>query len=41
MSVLEARGLTVDFRQRGSGSVRAVDQVSFTLRAGQTLALVG
>ncbi|HEY9240699.1 MAG TPA: ATP-binding cassette domain-containing protein, partial [Streptosporangiaceae bacterium] len=41
MSVLEARDLTVRFRQRGSGPLTAVDHLSMELRAGQTLALVG
>src|SRR3984957_15330015 len=41
MSVLEVSGLTVEFGQRGGARFRAVDNLSFTLRAGQTLALVG
>jgi peptide/nickel transport system ATP-binding protein len=41
MSLLEVSGLTVEFGQRGGGRFRAVDNLSFTLRAGQTLALVG
>ncbi len=41
MSLLEVSGLTVEFRQRGGERFRAVDNLSFTLRAGQTLALVG
>jgi peptide/nickel transport system ATP-binding protein len=41
ISVLEVRDLTVDFRQRGGGSLRAVDHCSFSLEKGQTLALVG
>jgi peptide/nickel transport system ATP-binding protein len=41
MSVLEARDLLVEFRQRGGGSLRAVDHVSFALEKGETLALVG
>jgi peptide/nickel transport system ATP-binding protein len=41
MSVLEARDLVVDFRQRGGGALRAVDHVSFALEQGETLALVG
>jgi len=41
MSVLEARGLTVDYRQRHGRPMRAVDQVTFGLEAGETLALVG
>ncbi|CAM5763029.1 ABC transporter ATP-binding protein [Labrys miyagiensis] len=38
--VLEVRNLSVTFRTE-SGPVRAVQDVSFTLRAGETLALVG
>jgi peptide/nickel transport system ATP-binding protein len=41
MSVLEARDLVVEFRQRGGTILRAVDQVSFALAKGETLALVG
>lgn len=41
MSTLEARQLSVIFRQRGAAPLRAVDDVSFTLRPGETLALVG
>ncbi len=41
MSVLETRDLTIEYRQHHGAVLRAVDQVSFTLRAGQTLALVG
>src|ERR1700722_18167834 len=41
MSLLEVSGLTVEFGQRGGARFRAVDNLSFTLRAGQTLALVG
>jgi peptide/nickel transport system ATP-binding protein len=41
VSVLEVSGLTVEFGQRGGSRFRAVDNLSFTLRAGQTLALVG
>jgi peptide/nickel transport system ATP-binding protein len=41
MSVLEVRDLTVEFGQHGGAKLRAVDRLSFTLRAGQTLALVG
>ena len=41
MSLLEVSGLTVEFGQRGGQRFRAVDNLSFTLRAGQTLALVG
>lgn len=39
-SLLEIEGLTKDFRARG-GSVRAVDGVSLSLAAGETLGLVG
>jgi peptide/nickel transport system ATP-binding protein len=41
MSVLEVRDLTVEFRQRGGAALRAVDQLSFSLEPGKTLALVG
>jgi peptide/nickel transport system ATP-binding protein len=41
VSLLEVSGLTVEFGQRGGARFRAVDNLSFTLRAGQTLALVG
>jgi peptide/nickel transport system ATP-binding protein len=41
VSVLEVRDLTVDFRLRGGGSLRAVDHCSFGLEKGETLALVG
>ena len=41
MNVLEARDLVVEFRQRGGGTLRAVDHVSFGLEQGETLALVG
>jgi hypothetical protein len=41
VSVLEVRDLTVTFAQRGGPAAAAVDGVSLTLRAGQTLALVG
>jgi peptide/nickel transport system ATP-binding protein len=41
MSVLEVRQLTVDFAQRRGPKFRAVDEVSFELYAGETLALVG
>ena len=40
MSVLEVSDLTVRFG-RGSTQITAVDAVSFSLRAGQTVALVG
>ncbi len=41
MSILEVRDLSVEFAQRGGPRLRAVDNVSFELRAGETLALVG
>ncbi len=41
MTVLQVTGLTVEFGQRGGARLRAVDDLSCTLRAGQTLALVG
>jgi peptide/nickel transport system ATP-binding protein len=41
MSVLDVRGLTVDFSSRGRAKFRAVDNVSFSLVEGETLALVG
>jgi peptide/nickel transport system ATP-binding protein len=41
MSVLEVHDLTVDFAQRSGPKFRAVNEVSFELRAGETLALVG
>lgn len=41
MSILEVRGLKVNFAQRGGPALRAVDDVSFALEAGETLALVG
>ncbi|HKY90347.1 MAG TPA: ATP-binding cassette domain-containing protein, partial [Nevskiaceae bacterium] len=40
MSLLEVRDLDIRFRTPG-GTVRAVDGLSFTLDAGQTLGLVG
>jgi peptide/nickel transport system ATP-binding protein len=41
MSVLEVRELTVDFRQRGGDTLRAVDHCTFGMERGETLALVG
>ena len=40
MSVLEVSGLSVEFRV-DSGTVRAVNDVSFAVEAGRTLAIVG
>jgi peptide/nickel transport system ATP-binding protein len=41
VTVLQVTGLTVEFGQRGGAKLRAVDDLSAVLRAGQTLALVG
>ncbi len=41
MTALGVSDLTVVFHQRGGPALRAVDNVSFDLEAGQTLALVG
>lgn len=41
MSALDVRELTVEYKQRGRKPFRAVERVSFSLRAGHTLALVG
>jgi peptide/nickel transport system ATP-binding protein len=41
VNVLEVRDLTVDFRQQGGGSFRAVSHCSFWIEKGETLALVG
>ncbi|WP_262699476.1 MULTISPECIES: ABC transporter ATP-binding protein [Streptomyces] len=41
MTVLDVTDLTVDYPQRGRGTFRAVDHVSFSLVAGRTIALVG
>jgi peptide/nickel transport system ATP-binding protein len=40
-TALEVSGLTVDYRRRGAGTLRAVDDLSFRLETGRTLALVG
>src|SRR4030081_2262536 len=39
--VLEVRGLTVRFGQRGATALTAVGSLSLAVRTGQTLALVG
>ena len=41
MEVIRVRGLTMDFRRRGASAFRAVDDVSFSVESGETLALVG
>jgi len=41
VSALTVTDLTVDYRQRGGGRLRAVDGLSFELEPGKTLALVG
>jgi len=41
MSVLEVRNLSIEFAQHRGKKFRAVDNVSFSLEAGRTLALVG
>jgi peptide/nickel transport system ATP-binding protein len=41
MSALAVRNLTVEYRQHGGGRLRAVDDLSFELEPGATLALVG
>ncbi|UOQ87780.1 ATP-binding cassette domain-containing protein [Agromyces endophyticus] len=41
MTVLEFRHVTKRYRVRGAGQMLALDDVDFTLRSGQTLALVG
>ncbi len=41
MTTLEVRGLVKKYRIRGGGRLTAVDDVSFTLESGKTIALVG
>lgn len=41
MSTLEFRSVTKRYRVRGAGDMLALDDVSFTLHSGQTIALVG
>ncbi|SDS55903.1 ABC transporter ATP-binding protein [Microterricola viridarii] len=41
MTTLEFKNVSKRYRVRGSGEMLALDDVSFTLRSGQTLALVG
>jgi peptide/nickel transport system ATP-binding protein len=41
MTTLEFRDVTKRYRVRGAGKMLALDDVSFTLRSGQTIALVG
>ncbi|WP_349428148.1 ATP-binding cassette domain-containing protein [Microbacterium sp. LWS13-1.2] len=41
MTVLEFDGVTKVYSVRGAGQVKALDDVSFTLRSGQTIGLVG
>jgi ABC-type glutathione transport system ATPase component len=41
MSTLEFRNVTKRYRVRGAGSLLALDDVSFTLTSGTTIALVG
>ena len=41
MTTLEVRNLTKKYHVRGSGSLLALDDVSFSLTSGQTIALVG
>ncbi|VXB47481.1 Oligopeptide transport ATP-binding protein OppF [Microbacterium sp. 8M] len=41
MTVLEFRGVTKIYNVRGSGQLKALDDVSFTLHSGQTIGLVG
>ena len=41
MSILEVREVTKVYNVRGAGQLTALDDVSFTLRSGQTIGLVG
>ena len=41
MTTLELRHVTKRYRVRGAGDMLALDDVSFTLRSGRTIALVG
>jgi len=41
MTTLELRGVTKRYRVRGAGELLALDDVSFTLTSGETIALVG
>ncbi|GAB2619304.1 ABC transporter ATP-binding protein [Pseudactinotalea suaedae] len=41
MTRLEVRGVTKVYNVRGSGQMKALDDVSFTLRSGRTIGLVG
>ena len=41
MTVLEFDHITKIYNVRGAGQIRALDDVSFTLRSGQTIGLVG
>lgn len=41
MTVLEFDAVTKVYSVRGAGQIKALDDVSFTLRAGQTIGLVG
>lgn len=41
MTTLDFRNVTKRYRVRGSGELLALDDVSFTLNSGQTIALVG
>ena len=41
MTVLEFDSVTKVYSVRGAGQMKALDDVSFTLRSGQTIGLVG